>query len=403
MSLNMGEATLEKVEEKEVVLEVEQVLNENDKKAKMLTKNIRFNYFGAFLVVDKDILDKVEKDKNYIDGIKRKLSGKVSKKTAERLEKEIENEDDILREYSRLKDYQASSWDMKDMLKYINDKKMTDTSIDLGDIIVEIEPNSIIGIEENIIGFQLTKMRDNMLPAKKKKGETKEEIILNDDEYIGDFVSILYDSVFKVCMIQSNSYGLTVNQIQKYLTQLRRKYITHSKNDDMNPQLACELRVLVDPKKVEKILDAEFYRKIRIKGSDFMLDSLISQDSSGYKKFGKIRKCMGETSGVNFDVTFSVQSSKKTETLNHQDVEEIISEFNSITDEKNKPQIEVTKKDTEDSNIEMVNLLYPRLNNIITFKIPARTSISNDFLFDKMRETYDKTRGVISRVVNKAK
>ena len=51
----------------------------------------------------------------------------------------------------------------------------------------------------------------------------------------------------------------------------------------------------------------------------------------------------------------------------------------------------------------MVNLLYPRLNNIITFKIPARTSISNDFLFDKMRETYDKTRGVISRVVNKAK
>lgn len=395
MSTKMSDESVEKISEKEAVVETEESPVESPK-IKTLNKNIRFNYFRGFLIVDKEILENCEKEKKHLESLKEKFTKKPSKE----LQEKIEAEDEILKEYNVFKDYQAIPWDMKDMLKDIYDKKMTDTSINLGDIIVEIEPNSISGIEGNIIGFQLTKMRDNMLPAKKKKGKIKEEINLNDDEYIGDFVSILYDSMLNVFMIQSNSYGLTINQIQKYLTQLRRKYIKLTNDKDMIQELACELRVLIDPKKVEHILDSKFYRKIRIKGSDFMLDSLISKDKDGYKKFGTIRNCMGETRGVNFDITFSVQSNKKTETLNHDDVEEIINEFNKVNDDKDKPQIEVTKKDNEDSNVEMVNLLYPRLNNIISFKIQARTSIGNDFLFDKMNETYNNTRGVISRVVS---
>ncbi|WP_437629205.1 DUF6731 family protein [Clostridium paraputrificum] len=363
---------------------------------KEINKNIKFNYFQSFLIVDEEIMRKTEKDKRYIEIIKEKLK----KKPSEELQKKLEDEDEIMEQYNRFTTYKATTWDMKDVLKYINDDKMTSTAINIGDIIVEVEPGSIKGIDENIIGFQLTKMRDNMLPAKKKVGKTKEEIMLSDDEYIGDFVSILYDAKLKVVMIQSNNYGLTVKQIQNYLTLLRRKYIEESGAENLISELACELRVLIDPKKAEEVLNAKYYRKVRIKGSDFMLDSLLKEDGEDYKSFSKIRRYLGEKRGVNFDITISVSSTKKTESLDLEEVEEIVNDFNQIKDDKNKPIVEVTKKDNDDSNIEVVNLLYPRLNSVINFKILARTSVGSDFLYDKMKESYNKIRGVIYRVVN---
>ena len=387
--------------EKTIIRKVEKINPKNIKEIKVETqkeidKNIRFNYFQSFLIVDEEVIKKVEKDKRYIENIR----AKFNKKPSEKLKKQLEDEDEIMEQYNRFTSYKATTWNMKDIFKYINDNNMSSTAINIGDIIVEVEPNSIKGIEEDIIGFQLTKMRDNMLPAKKKVGQSKEEIILSDDEYIGDFVSILYDVNLNVLMIQSNNYGLTVKQIQKYLTLLIRRYIEEAAMDDLISELACELRILIDPKKVEEILDAKYYRKIRIKGSDFMLDSLLKENGEDYKSFSKIRNYLGEKKGVNFDITVSVKSTKKTESLDLEEVEEIVNDFNKITDIENKPTIEVTKKDTDDSNLEVVNLLYPRLNSIINFKILARTSIGNDFLYDKMKDSYNKIRGVIYRVVN---
>lgn len=387
--------------EKTIIRKVEKINPKNIKEIKVETqkeidKNIRFNYFQSFLIVDEEVIKRVEKDKRYIENIR----AKFNKKPSEKLKKQLEDEDEIMEQYNRFTSYKATTWNMKDILKYINDNNMSSTAINIGDIIVEVEPNSIKGIEEDIIGFQLTKMRDNMLPAKKKVGQTKEEIMLSDDEYIGDFVSILYDVNLNVLMIQSNNYGLTVKQIQKYLTLLRRRYIEEADMNDLIYELACELRILIDPKKVEEILDAKYYRKIRIKGSDFMLDSLLKDNGEDYKSFSKIRNYLGEKKGVNFDITVSVKSTKKTESLDLEEVEEIVNDFNKITDIENKPTIEVTKKDTDDSNVEVINLLYPRLNSIINFKILARTSVGNDFLYDKMKDSYNKIRGVIYRVVN---
>lgn len=387
--------------EKTIIRKVEKINPKNIKEIKVETqkeidKNIRFNYFQSFLIVDEEVIKRVEKDKRYIENIR----AKFNKKPSEKLKKQLEDEDEIMEQYNRFTSYKATTWNMKDILKYINDNNMSSTAINIGDIIVEVEPNSIKGIEEDIIGFQLTKMRDNMLPAKKKVGQTKEEIMLSDDEYIGDFVSILYDVNLNVLMIQSNNYGLTVKQIQKYLTLLRRRYIEEADMNDLIYELACELRILIDPKKVEEILDAKYYRKIRIKGSDFMLDSLLKDNGEDYKSFSKIRNYLGEKKGVNFDITVSVNSTKKTESLDLEEVEEIVNDFNKITDIENKPTIEVTKKDTDDSNVEVINLLYPRLNSIINFKILARTSVGNDFLYDKMKDSYNKIRGVIYRVVN---
>ncbi|WP_297418479.1 DUF6731 family protein [Clostridium sp.] len=359
---------------------------------KMINKNIRFNYFESVLIVDENIMKKINRSKEAIP----KIKALKKKKYTEQQNELLENEDNINKQYDRLNRYSASAWDMKPMIEYILNNKIDSTAIDIGGIIVEIEPGSITQFDEDIVSFQLTKMRDNMLPAKKKVGETKKDIMLTDEEYIGDFVSILYDGKYSVLMIQSNSYGLSANQIQAYFTLLRRKYIELANLNGTINELACELRVLIDPKKAEKILDAKYFRKVRVKGSDFMLDSMIDNESKSL--LGKARRLLGNNKGVNFDIVLSVNTTDKTDTLDVDEVKELVDEFNSIEGVEKKPSIEITKKDTDDSSVELVNLLHPRLNSIINFKIAPRISIGNDFLYDKMKETYLINRGTISRI-----
>jgi len=284
------------------------------------------------------------------------------------------------------------------LCKWLYDSGSTVTAIDIGGVIVEIEQESFTPIEGDIISFQLTKMRDNMLPAKKRIGKAKEEIKLSDDEYIGDFVSILYDCGYSVLMIQSNKYGLSTNQIAAYLTILRRKYIKEAEMLEEILELASELRVLIDPQKAKNVLNAKYFKRMRLKGSDFMLDAFLDKEDEGL--MGKTRRLIGERTGIDFDVVISLNPSLKTESLDITDVEKLVNDFNSIDDKVKRPTVEITKKDNDDSNVELINLITPRLTDVINFKIMPRTTVGHEFLYDRMKENYKNTRGVIARVIN---
>lgn len=361
---------------------------------KTINKNIRFNYFETMLVIDEEILAKIIKTKSLIQKIKERKSKKLTERQADILQ----TEGLILEQEKSYNEYKASAWNMKPMLDFIAIGKMSDTSIDVNGILVEIEPKSFTPLEDDIISFQLTKMRDNMLPAKKRLGKQKEEILLTDDEYIGDFVSILYDTRYSVVMVQSNNYGLSVKQIQTYFTLLRRRYIEQAKIEGVISELACELRTLIDPSKAERVLEAQYFRKMRLKGSDFMLDSLIDDENESV--LGKARRLIGESRGINFEIVLSVNTSEKTESLDISEVEKVVNDFNSISNKENRPTVEITKKDNDDSNVELVNLLHPRLTDVISFKILPRTSVGHEFLFQKMKENYKNTRKVVARIIS---
>lgn len=360
---------------------------------KFINKNIRFNYFESMIVIDEEILAKVIKTKDIIEKIKEKV-----KKLTEKQIMTLGQEKEILEKEKAYTEYKASVWDMEPMFEYISSGQIKDTSIDIGGVIVEIEPDSLTPLEDEIVSFQLTKMRDNMLPAKKRIGKVKEGIILTDDEYIGDFVSILYDCKYSVLMIQSNSYGLSVNQIQTYFTLLRRRYIEEAKVENVILELASELRILIDPTKAEKILDAKYYKKIRLKGSDFMLDSLLDPESKSL--LGKTRRLIGESKGINFDLVLSLNTAKKTDSLDTDEVKNLVDDFNNISDKSKRPMVEITKKDSDDSNVELVNLINPRVTDIIHFKILPRTSLGHEFIFQKMKENYVNTRKVVARIIS---
>lgn len=292
-------------------------------------------------------------------------------------------------------EYVADAWNMGGFLDYLMIHRETfATTVPLGDEFAEIEKDSYSYDERrNIYSLQLSKLRDNNIPSKKRMGELKEAILLEQDEYIGEFVSLIFDNEYGSLALQSNLYGLSVKQTENVLTQLRFGYLNEIDRNEELP-LVVKLAPIIDRAKIQRIIRSDYYKKVRIKGSNVMLDANLNDGSL----LGEARRFLNETAGVNFDITVSMGRAEKTASLTEDKIRELIEEFQNLPEDR-KPQVELTALENEEAEIETINLLEPRMTDRISIEIAPRQTVAHEYLYQTFLEKYDNRRADIRRVL----
>ncbi|EEO7552404.1 hypothetical protein G6H54_000773 [Listeria monocytogenes] len=280
------------------------------------------------------------------------------------------------------------SYNMKPFLDYIltNDHN---NAVELGLDFSELEKDSLSYDEKrDLYHFELSKCRSINVPTRKKLGAIKEEIHLQDDEYIGEFNSIIFDPKYNLLITQSNFHGLTTKQIEEVLTDLRFAWKDIIDDNDTEP-LQVILKPIFDKNKINSVKNADYYKKIRVKGSDYRKDAHLYQNEKS--PLSEIIDLTNEFEGVNFDITISLGRSSKLDSLSNDSVKKTI---DSVLDAKSdRLGIEVTSKFDEDSDTELINLIEPRQTDLITMEIVPRQSIAHEFLYNKfVEDIYDKKR-----------
>jgi hypothetical protein len=195
-------------------------------------------------------------------------------------------------------------------------------------------------------------------------------------------------------MIQSNGYGLTIKQLEEYFTLLRLAWIEENTGQEEQIPLAVILTPIIDPTKLDRAMGAEFYRKIRIRATDEMLDANYNQDTI----LSCIRRTICRSVGVKIDVMISVGRAEKTATLNEDDIRDTIGQFRDA-DPLSRPKIEIAVRSTEEDPVEIINLIEPRMTDIIPIDIEPRTSVEHGRLFQDMMHKYGQRRNYFQRLV----
>lgn len=286
----------------------------------------------------------------------------------------------------------AVPYDMNGMLNYILGKQMTKLDVQVSDEVAEMEPGSLEHPVDHLMTFQLSKLKDTNIPAKKRIGEVKENIILRDDEYIGEFTSIIYDTQLSVMMVQSNKYGLNTRDLEVYLTELRWRYLSETARDEESPNVV-RLRPIIEMNQAQKVLDAKYFRKITIKGADMMEDALVPDGL-----MNQAIKALAASNGVTFEITLSMHRSGKDASLDQDYITQIVTDFESLP-ESQKPKVEISKIDDDGMNIDVVNLLEPRMSDRIRVEIEPRKTIGHEYLFQQMYPAYESKRSQLFRIL----
>ncbi|WP_404452383.1 hypothetical protein LG329_18670 [Virgibacillus necropolis] len=331
----------------------------------MSTKYVRFNYFEPQLVPAEDLF-----------------------------RAEIQNEGGVEEVFAD--DIPADRWEMQQVLDYFMVERALDTSVEVGDEFAEIEPESIFYRQNHdYYFFQVTKLRDSNIPAKKRMNRIKEDIRLEQDEYIGEFVSILYDNAYGVVAMQSNLYGVSSKQAEVVLTNLRQMYLYENDIDEEIP-LVVRLVPIIDNEQINKAVRSDYYKKVRIKGSDYMMDANVGY---GDDLLSEAARLVNRVQGVHFDITFSLGRSEKTASLDEENIRELIERYQMIGEEV-KPKVELTSLENEDAQIETVNLLEPRMTDRFTINVAPRTTVGHEHLIDEfVHKSFNNRRPDIRRVM----
>lgn len=289
----------------------------------------------------------------------------------------------------------GAAYDMTAMLDYISIRRnLIEGVVNVGEYIAEFDRDTFIfDPQNNLYSFQISKLRETNIPSIKRIGNPKEDLNLNHDEYIGEFVTVVYDPNYYTVSLQSNLYSLNADQVEYFLTELRMRYLAEIGQQD-EIALKVVLNPVIDPGRVNMIENADIYRKIVIKGSDISADALARTGT-----LNEVSELIGRAQGINFELTLSIGQAPKEESLDNETIQEIIAGFRNIEVIEERPKVEVTGREDIESPLEIVNLLAPKLTNKISLVVENRRGIGFEYIHDMFVEAYATPRQTIARVL----
>ncbi len=92
-------------------------------------------------------------------------------------------------------------------------------NVELSDCVVNLEQYHRIS-DTDIYAIRAFKLRDANIPSKIKDGETAMPIPLDEDEYIGEDVTFLYDRERSICMMQQNRMSIGVTRLAEWINKM---------------------------------------------------------------------------------------------------------------------------------------------------------------------------------------
>lgn len=195
--------------------------------------------------------------------------------------------------------------------------------------------------------------------------------------------------------MQSNFYGLTVKQTEQVLTELRFRYLNLiGQNEDKNP-LIVRLAPIVDRSQIDRVMEAGYYKKIRIKGSNVMRDANLGEGNL----VCDVRDMLLVSAGVNIDVTISMGKCPRTVSLEDEVVRAVLRQFSQKDNENQRPQVEVTALYDEESEIETINLINPRMTDRVAVEVEPRQTVGHEYLYQQFIAMYNERRHDVRRVL----
>lgn len=244
-----------------------------------------------------------------------------------------------------------------------------------------LEEISLVGDYDYLWSLYFTRLRDFNLPSKAKENAPAQPFDLEDDEFIGENVSAIYDETHHILMLQRNKYSLGPAAVEDYL------------NNFVNQEEEVFLRPIPVKNSRRRIREAEYIRKLRIKFADV-------KDAEEKVKGASLKgwlKTFNDYDSVTGEILITAGRKKKASLGGNLTglIEEVYNNEDLIT------KAEVSVKKTDLADTEIIDLFETNAHDITTFSVPTRTILHHETVVLRMQELYEKKRSELVEILYK--
>lgn len=268
-----------------------------------------------------------------------------------------------------------SDFNMADWFAQINENGLMQRKIELQDCIATIER---ITLDNTIYTARMFKLRDYNVPSKVKDGEASQEIPLEEDEYIGEDITLLYDRENGVCMFQSNRMSLSVNRVAEWI------------NKDIEENYMVSFRPIIR-KPTKNTFTGKQIRTINVTFANV-------EESTTQRSLGEIIKGIKKFDGVTGQISIGV-GRKKDKGLNQENTLDLIEALNNNREIVSSAKVKI--RDGDQARVEIVDLFDDVLHDFITYDILYKKPLDFEQAKIKMFERYHAKKNQILELINK--
>ena len=206
-----------------------------------------------------------------------------------------------------------------------------------------------------------------MIPnVSKVLGESK-QLELEEDEYIGHQITVLYDEFHHVFMIQRNISSLSPSAVESFINTLFIEKYGDSKR--------IEFSLILDNKKQQDVHNAEEYRDMTVR---------VTRESS--KELFK-RLFNEKSRDLNIDYfEFKIKAKKHNDEYIANDIaQKLIRQYENSEDIE---KLTVKAKISDQDNVSLVDVLNQKLSRQVEFTKNDRSELNTDEVFARMVDLY---------------
>lgn len=234
--------------------------------------------------------------------------------------------------------------------------------------------------EDDFWGIQLIKLRDTNIPTKVKENEASEPVELEDDEYLGEDITLLYEKCSSILMVQMNRFSLGITKLTEFLNYT---------NDNEN------IKIYIDPiTETDKLskLKKRNYKSIEISFAN--LDKWKLSDS--HNSLESIMNPIKATGGLVGSVKIGLGHSRKS-VLYKNESEEMVGNIWENKDFIKSAKVKVS--DDDENGTEIIDLFEEIYHDYIPFTLQSKKPLEFRDAFAAMRYYYKKRRDVLYQAI----
>lgn len=250
----------------------------------------------------------------------------------------------------------------------IEKKCLLKSVIELSDTKAQIEKAQFYE-DDNVWMFRFQKLREDNIPSIAKADEESEGIPLGDDEYIGEYLYLLYDAENGIGMLQVNRFSLGLKRLEELLT-----YVWGVEGERI------KLKSISEEFDMDRIRGRRRYRALEV---DFA--NLGAQLEEGHNSLGRIQNSFRNFYGVSGHVKISLGRTRR-DTLNIDEVNQFV--YDALED-ASVVGLKLKIKDDDARPVETIDLFDNICNSIITFSIAKKTILEFNYAARMMIQCYN--------------
>lgn len=220
----------------------------------------------------------------------------------------------------------------------------------------------------------IEELRDTNLPSRSKMRGDSKPLDLTDDEFLGEKVSLLYDHLNHIFMLQINNNGISLSRLEIWFSSLLYKF---------NYNFDLRLPVIISKDTIKEVKSMVGYKMLNVRiNNDFKQSGVIDN------LFSIINQKLDKTSSNDYDLEIKLVA-KKDNSDNEYLSDSIVHEVLTYSIDQTVEAFKVRGRDFNEK-LETVNLLKNKIRSYVDFKFEKDRTLNPVRVFEEMTNKYDE-------------